>query len=142
MPGDRRRRQERMSVGSLAMSTASSPKSRGFSLRCRLDSYAKLDILRLVTGMRIKVIRRPAIELVALTEFAPDYNTDCQRRDACRYPADIAQERTPVVGHAIDGVLDVVADFAERTRELHGWMINQSDKRCVIARTGSQSAIS
>jgi hypothetical protein len=107
-----------------------------------LDSYAKLDILRLVTRMRVKVIRRPAVELVALTEFASDHNTDCQRCDASGYPANIAQERTPVVGHAIDRVLDVVADFAERTRELHGWMINQSDKGCVIPRKGSASAIS
>jgi len=35
-----------------------------------LDTQPELNILRLIAGMGIKVIRRAAIELVALPQFA------------------------------------------------------------------------
>lgn len=85
-----------------------------------LNTHAKLDVLRLVAGMRVKVVRRAPVELVALAKFPPNHDTQCKHRDPSRYQADIAQQGASVVGGAIDGIFDLFAEFAERARELHG----------------------
>jgi hypothetical protein len=78
-----------------------------------LDADAEFDVLSLIARVGIEVVRGAAVELVALPNLAPDDDTQSQRGDASRYPADVAQKRTAVVGHGVDGVLDLVADFAE-----------------------------
>src|ERR1700728_1193441 len=79
-----------------------------------LDPDAEFYVLRLVARMGIEIIGRAAIELIALPDLAPDDDTQGHRGDASRYPADVAEEGASVVGHAFDGVLNLVAEFAER----------------------------
>jgi hypothetical protein len=89
--------------------------NRGLGDRAkRLNAYAELDILCLVARVRIKVIRRPAIEFVALTNLAANHHPHGQRSYTRGYPSDIAQEGAALMGRDSDRLLDLFAEFAER----------------------------
>jgi hypothetical protein len=80
-----------------------------------LDSHAELNILRLVSRVRVEVIRCAPVELVALADLATHDNAQRQRGHTGRHQTHRAEQVMSAVLDRLDRFLDPVGGFAERT---------------------------
>ncbi|WP_158824529.1 hypothetical protein [Granulicella sp. S156] len=78
----------------------------------RLDAHAELDVLNLVAGVRIEVIRSAVVELVTLAQFAAYDNSNSQGSDARGNPTNGAQDMTVFVGAETHALFDLLPEFA------------------------------
>jgi len=78
----------------------------------RLDTDPELWFLcatmTRLARVRIEVIGRPAVELVALPQLAPDHDAYRQHRDSSGHKAHIAENNAALGGGKVDGILDSV----------------------------------
>lgn len=83
-----------------------------------LNADAELDVLRLIAGVRVEVVRRPAMELVALAQLAAHNDAHRQSGDPGRDQADAVQPGAAMDG-MIDPALDLIAESLDGARQLH-----------------------
>lgn len=90
----------------------------------RLDAYAKLNIMAVVSGMGVEVVWRLVVELVTLAQLAPHdqpkrHGAQSGRDPACRCHHGGATTARQYVLHVLLNGVEAVGEWAVLFKELH-----------------------